>query len=168
MDQTRGMDEHRDPLETGATPEADDSGNPTLASPDVDAEPQDPWLPGSSTGSSDQVDENTAPGGASAAASSMIGQLQTMIDNITRQAEPVVRDVAAKAAELAAVAAERAGPLVQKAAERTQQVGERVAARSRDFAGDMRRPSDPGADMPAEPMSGSASAEDEVPPTDRI
>lgn len=73
------------------------------------------------------------------AAQQWLGQLQTMIDNVGRQAGPVLRDVAAKAAELAAVAAENAGPVAHKAADVTEQVGVRVAARSKVLAADLRR-----------------------------
>ena len=70
----------------------------------------------------------------------MLVQLQQMIDTVATQAAPVMREVAAKAAELAAVAGEKAGPLAYKAAEVTEIVGQRVAARSKEFAADMRRP----------------------------
>jgi hypothetical protein len=70
----------------------------------------------------------------------MLVQLQQMIDTIATQAAPVMREVAAKAAELAAVAGEKAGPIAHRAAGMTESVGQRVAARSKDFAADLRRP----------------------------
>lgn len=66
-------------------------------------------------------------------------QLQAMIDNVATAAAPHVREVAAKAAELAAKAGEAAGPFATRAAAATSDVGQKVAAKSRDFAADMRR-----------------------------
>jgi hypothetical protein len=68
-----------------------------------------------------------------------IAQLQTMIDGVATAAAPHVREIAAKAAELAAKAGDAAGPVAQKAAGVTSDVGQKVAAKSRDFAADMRR-----------------------------
>lgn len=81
-----------------------------------------------------------------AAGREMLVQLQQMIDTLATQAAPVMREVAAKAAELAAVAGEKAGPLAHKAAGVTEMVGQRVAARSKDFAADLRRPPEAAAD----------------------
>ena len=75
-----------------------------------------------------------------AAGREMLVQLQQMIDTLASQAGPVMREVAAKAAELAAVAGTKAGPLAHKAAGVTEAVGQRVAARSKDFAAELRRP----------------------------
>ena len=75
-----------------------------------------------------------------AAGREMLVQLQQMIDTLATQAGPVMREVAAKAAELAAVAGTKAGPLAHKAAGVTEAVGQRVAARSKDFAAELRRP----------------------------
>ncbi len=97
----------------------DNSGNPTDAAPE------------------------TAPDDApskSASGREMLVQLQQMIDTITTQAAPVVRDVAAKAAELAAVAGEKAGPFAYKAAGATEAFGQKVAAKSKDWATELRKP----------------------------
>src|SRR5690349_301472 len=109
MDQHNGFDHE---AESGG-PEIDDTANPTDASPDQDK-------------------SRTASG------REMLTQLQQMIDNISYQAAPVIRDIGAKAAELAAVAGQKAGPLAYKAAEVTDQLGKKVAARSSDFAADLR------------------------------
>ena len=82
--------------------------------------------------------EPAAAGDTRAAAERMLGQLQSMIDNVATQAAPVVRQIGAKAAELAAVAADRAGPLVHKAADATADASERLAVRSRTWAADLR------------------------------
>jgi hypothetical protein len=82
--------------------------------------------------------EPAASGDARAAAERMLGQLQSMIDNVATQAAPVVRQIGAKAAELAAVAADRAGPLAHKAAEATADASEKLAVRSRTWAADLR------------------------------
>ena len=92
-----------------------------------------------------------------AAGREMLVQLQQMIDTLATQAGPVMREVAAKAAELAAVAGTKAGPLAHKAAGMTEAVGQRVAARSKDFAADLRRPSEA-----AEETETPASASDET------
>jgi hypothetical protein len=99
----------------------DNSGNPTDAAPD------------------------DAPS-KSASGREMLVQLQQMIDTITTQAAPVVRDVAAKAAELAAVAGEKAGPFAYKAAGATEAFGQKVAAKSKDWATELRKPQDTASD----------------------
>ena len=68
-----------------------------------------------------------------------MAQLQTMIDGVATAAAPHVREIAAKAAELAAKAGDAAGPFAHRAAAATSDVGQKVAAKSRDFAADMRR-----------------------------
>jgi ElaB/YqjD/DUF883 family membrane-anchored ribosome-binding protein len=91
-----------------------------------------------------------------------VGQLQNMIDNVAEHAGPVLREVAAKAAELAGVAAENAGPALQKAATVTTEVGQKVAARSKEYAAELRRQSStqagpaqaPGEPTGAEPPAG--------------
>ena len=92
-----------------------------------------------------------------------VGQLQAMIDGVAEHAGPVLREVAAKAAELAAVAAENAGPALQKAATMTTEVGHKVAARSKEYAAELRRqqaeqgaPGETAADQPdTEPGPGA-------------
>jgi hypothetical protein len=113
-------------------PDVDDTANPTDAAPD-------------------------AARSRSATGREMLVQLQQMIDTIATQAAPVIRDVAVKAAELAAVAGEKAGPIAHKAADVTETVGQRVAARSKDFAADLRRHQETGGSEPE--TSSSADAE---------
>src|SRR6187402_2390092 len=91
----------------------------------------------SSANPTESAPEESAP--KTAAGREMLVQLQQMIDTIATQASPVIRDVAVKAAELAAVAGQKAGPLAYKAAEVTDSFGQRMAARSKDFAAEMRR-----------------------------
>src|SRR5215210_2609630 len=169
-------------------PEVDDTGNPTEASPagpddafagdsdtSIGTQPsgtssedfggaraseaarsgEEAWTPGAS-------DQQT--GGRGTAGREMLVQLQQMIDTAATQAAPVMREVAAKAAELAAVAGEKAGPVAYRAAGVAQNVGERVAARSKEYADQLRRPSDPGTTT-AQPMSG-AGTEADTPNTD--
>jgi len=115
------MEQHAQPQDdqqsdwaSSNNPESDSTTNPTDAAPDES-------------------------GPKTAAGREMIVQLQQMIDTIATQASPVMRDVAAKAAELAAVAGQKAGPLAYRAAEVTESLGQRVAARSKDFAAEMRK-----------------------------
>jgi hypothetical protein len=122
--------------------EIDDSPNPTTASPEsATATKAVPDLSG------DAPRYESEPGyrDRGAQMGEMLGQLQSMIDNLSRQAAPVVRQatpvlrqVAAKAAELAAVAAERAGPIAHRAADVTEDLGVRVATRSREVAAELR------------------------------
>lgn len=99
-----------------------------------------------------------------------IAQLQAMIDNVATAAAPHVREIAAKAAELAAKAGDAAGPAAQKAAGVTSDVGQKVAAKSRDFAADMRRMTETeaapngnghesGTEAPAAPAASTTSTE---------
>ena len=99
-----------------------------------------------------------------------IAQLQAMIDNVATAAAPHVREIAAKATELAAKAGDAAGPAAKKAAGVTSDVGQKVAAKSRDFAADMRRmieteaPAngnghESGSKAPAAPAAASTSTE---------
>ena len=124
-------------------------------------------------GPDDQLGQENEPGSggpnrreqaarARESAERWIGQLQEMIDQAGRQAAPLLRDVAAKAAELAAVAAENAGPVAHKAANVTESVGGKVAARSKDFAADLRR----AADQARQHAHDAAEAEGTEPPTD--
>ncbi len=93
-----------------------------------------------------------------------IAQLQGMIDSVAEHAGPVLREVAAKAAELAAVAAENAGPALQRAAEVTTEVGQKVAARSKEYAAELRRHQPAQAETPpSEPASDASSGEGGAP-----
>ena len=105
-------------------------------------------------------DDESAPSGgdARAAAERMLGQLQSMIDNVATQAAPVVRQIGAKAAELAAVAADRAGPLVHRAADATADASGRLAERSRTWAADLRSRDGDGASAADADAESSASA----------
>lgn len=105
-------------------------------------------------------DDESAPSGgdARATAERMLGQLQSMIDNVATQAAPVVRQIGAKAAELAAVAADRAGPLVHRAADATADASGRLAERSRTWAADLRSRDGDGAGADDADAASSASA----------
>jgi hypothetical protein len=127
----------------------------------------DPSATGAPTGSSaDETfgwtapDDESAPAGgdARAAAERMLGQLQSMIDNVATQAAPVVRQIGAKAAELAAVAADRAGPLVHRAADATADASGRLAERSRTWAADLRSRDGEGAGADDADAASSTSA----------
>jgi hypothetical protein len=107
-----------------------DPMKPDEASPDTEPAMDDPTNP------TETAPEADRPHGTGR---EMLVQLQQMIDTVATQAVPVLREVAAKAAELAAVAGEKAGPLAQRAAGMTESVGQRVAARSKDFAAELRR-----------------------------
>jgi hypothetical protein len=173
------MDEPRHPV----GPEIDDSGNPTVASPEeYDSSAgaaQDLNMGEPATGYSAEADAGPTPAAGSrpgeqsgehpggqpreagrrpATGREMLAQLQQMIDTLAVQATPVMRDVAAKAAELAAVAGEKAGPLAHRAADATEKVGGRVAVRSKEMAAELRAAQARQGDAPAQP---DATVEDE-------
>ena len=103
--------------------------------------PNDP-RPGKATGDSgsySSADDSASGDPARANAREWLGQLQSMIDNITTSAAPVVREIGAKAAELAALAGEKAGPFARRAADATAQAGVKVAERGREVAAELRR-----------------------------
>lgn len=81
---------------------------------------------------------------ATARAREWLGQLETMIQNVAREAAPVAREVGAKAAELAAVAAVKAGPAAQKAAAVTTEYGQRFAEKAQSVAADWRHENEAG------------------------
>jgi hypothetical protein len=126
-----------EPTEPGhpVGPEIDDSQNPTAATPDAAAAPE-------GEAGADQPEARDTWTQRQTTSSEILVQLQQMIDSMATQAGPVLRDVAAKAAELAAVAGERAGPLAHRAADATEKMGVRVAARSKEMAAGLRRPTD--------------------------
>jgi hypothetical protein len=137
---------------------ADDSANPTDATPGADE--TFGWT-ADDTSSSDQASAGTT-------AERMVAQLQSMIDSIATQAAPVVRQVGIKAAELAAAAADRAGPIAHRAADATADASVKIAERSRVLAADLRRDingkggtatAEPATDIAEELRDETASAE---------
>lgn len=159
------MDQERVPGDAAASPETDDSGNPTAASPgEAPAATTD--MPGPDASDADTSGSDSSSR-ASAGSSTgrfdpqqMVAQLQAMIDQVANNASPQLREIAAKAAELAAKAGERAGPLAQKAAVMTQSVGERVAARSSQVAADLRRAGGGDESSTAESSTGEPTVSD--------
>jgi hypothetical protein len=162
------MDQHdtefdHHPQQVG--PEIDDTINPTEASPEDESASTAPGASGTDSPSGDPQ----AARPRSTAGREMLIQLQQMIDTVAVQAAPVMREVAAKAAELAAIAAERAGPVAHRAAEVTETVGGRVAARSKEFAADLRRThGEEATSEPSQPAEPGAAAEpaEPAPPAD--
>ncbi len=108
---------------------ADDSANPTDATPGADE----------TFGWTGDDAEASGQGNAGNTAERMVSQLQAMIDSIATQAAPVARQVGIKAAELAAAAADRAGPIAHRAADATADAAVKIAERSRVIAADLRR-----------------------------
>ena len=110
----------------------DSNQDPTT---DIGGDAAEPTQSHDAAGSSPTGDPATD---ARAAGEKMLGQLQSMIDNIATQAAPVARQVGAKAAELAAKAADRAGPMAIKAADVTADASEKLAVSARQWAADLR------------------------------
>ena len=99
------------------------------------------------------ADGNGAAGADGAAKGrEWLGQLETMINDITTQAAPVARQVAAKAAELTAVAAIKAGPFAQRAANVTTDASQKLADRANTLAAELR------GEIPAEDVTWADAA----------
>jgi hypothetical protein len=88
----------------------------------------------------------------------MLGQLQSMIDQVATNSGPALRQVAAKAAELAAAAAKRTGPIAVSIASKTEQVSQAVAGRAERLATDLRAAQD--GETAAETPGGESSEAD--------
>lgn len=88
---------------------------------------------------------------------SLFDTVRDVVDELAERAAPAVRELSARAAELTAVAADRAVPLVKRAAEATADASGKLAARSREWASDLRSPVGP-------PDTPSDSVVDEAPP----
>ncbi len=118
-------------------------------------QPIDPSQPGPET---EPVAEAAAASGADAAPSARahewLSQLESMIQNVAREAAPVAREVGAKAAELAAVAAVKAGPAAQRAAAMTTEYGQRFAEKAQSVAADWRHENEAGS--PSAETAGNA------------
>ena len=99
-----------------------------------------------------------ATGDARAAGEKMIGQLQSMIDNVATQAAPVAREIGAKAAELAAAAADRAGPFAIRAADATADASEKLAVSARQWAAELRSKLDRSAERRRSRSDGAETA----------
>ncbi len=111
--------------------------------------PNEPTPEPEAAGGSAEEPTNEAAA-ASARAREWLLQLETMIQNVAREAAPVAREVGAKAAELAAVAAVKAGPAAHKAAAVTAEYGQRFAERAQSVAADLRHENE-AAKAPGEP-----------------
>lgn len=83
--------------------------------------------------------EGAAEAGRTGQGREWITQLETMIQNVAKEAAPVVKEIGAKAAELAAAAAEKAGPVAQKAAAWVDEKSPVLAEKSRHWAAELRR-----------------------------
>ena len=102
--------------------------------------------------------------------SAIAEEISERVTVLVDKATPVVRDAAARASELVAKAGEAAGPAAHRAAGATADLGEKVAAKSRDWASDLRRSnqaaSQPGESVPGEGVPGptaETSAEQAAP-----
>lgn len=110
-----------------------------------------------SAADSEVVEAAASP--ANARAREWLSQLESMIQNVAREAAPVAREVGAKAAELAAVAAVKAGPIAQKAAEATTEYGQKFAEKAQSVAAEWRHENE------AEPADGAAAEGEASPET---
>ena len=136
------MTEHRNPIDpdpqSGAAHDASGDGK----APDETFT----WTDASEETTGDG-DPAGAGGGAGASAKStattILESLRGAVDDLAERAAPTMREFSARAAELAAVAADRAAPLAKRAGEATAEVTGKLAAKSRDWAAEIRSSLDP-------------------------
>ena len=136
------MTEHRNPIDpdpqSGAAHDASGDGK----APDETFT----WTDASEETTGDG-DPAGAGGGAGASAKStattILESLRGAVDDLAERAAPTMREFSARAAELAAVAADRAAPLAKRAGEATAEVSGKLAAKSRDWAAEIRSSLDP-------------------------
>ena len=95
------------------------------------------------------------PKGGGTAAADILESVRVAMDDLAERAGPTVRELSARAAELTAVAADRAAPLARRAGEVTAEVSGKLAARSREWASELRS-STPAGEPAGEPTSGEA------------
>jgi creatinine amidohydrolase/Fe(II)-dependent formamide hydrolase-like protein len=125
----------------------------------TDQQPFDATEPPAEPASDQPAAEEPAVDSAGSRAREWLSQLETMIQQVAREAAPVAREVGAKAAELAAVAAVKAGPVAQRAAAATTEYGQRFAEKAQSVAADWRQ--DVGASKAGD--DGEVAASEEAP-----
>lgn len=114
--------------------------------------------PGSNPGPSPEpVNEEPAGRDLAGTISAIAEEISERVTVLVDKATPVVRDAAARASDLVAKAGEAAGPVAHRAAGATADLGEKVAAKSRDWASDLRR-SNQAASEPAESPPGEGAS----------
>lgn len=100
---------------------------------------------------------------AGATAADILESVRGAVDDLAERAGPTVRELSARAAELTAVAADRAAPLARRAGEVTAEVSGKLAARSREWASELRAAvpgggeGAPGTDVPGSGSPGGAA-----------
>ena len=134
------MTEHRNPIDPDPLPGAAHDASGDHKAPDETFT----WSDESEApdGSPGHGESAGAGGGAGASAKStattILDSLRGAVDDLAERAAPTVRQFSARAAELAAVAADRAAPLAKRAGEATAEVSGKLAAKSRDWAAEIR------------------------------
>jgi hypothetical protein len=109
---------------------------------------------------------DAAKGAGASTAASILDSVREVVDELAERAAPTVRDLAdraaptvrefsARAAELTAVAADRAAPFAKRVGEVTADASGKLAAKSREWAADLRS-----SDVHAEPKSESTPSQD--------
>lgn len=81
--------------------------------------------------------DSTGGTGASTAAS-ILDSVRDVVDELAERARPTVRELSARAAELTAIAADKAAPFAKRAGEVTADASGKLAAKSREWASDLR------------------------------
>ena len=139
------MTEHRNPIDpdpqSGAAHDASGDGK---APDETFTWTDESEAPAGTTGHGEPAG---AGGGAGASAKStattILESLRGAVDDLAERATPTMRAFSARAADLAAIAADRAAPLAKRAGEATAEVSGKLAAKSRDWAAEIRSSLDP-------------------------
>ncbi len=106
----------------------------------------------------DETPPDAAAGAGPFTPASILHSVRDAVDELTERAAPTVRELSARAAELTAIAADMAAPLAKRAGEVTADASGKLAAKSREWASDLRSsvgsagpttPPAPGDDGPA-------------------
>ena len=79
-----------------------------------------------------------AKGTGPATATSIIESVRDVVDDLAERAAPTVRELSARAAELTAIAADKAAPFAKRAGEVTADASGKLAAKSREWASELR------------------------------
>lgn len=107
--------------------------NPTNPSPSDDRKADETFA-----WTTDPHTRESARESGDATSASFLDAIRDVVDSLAERAAPAVRELSARAAELTAVAADRAAPLVKRAGEATADASGKLAAKSREWASDLR------------------------------
>ena len=166
------MTEHRNPIDPDPQPgAAHDASGHGKAPDETFTWTDESEAPAGTTGHGEPVGaEGGAGASAKSTATTILESLRGAVDDLAERAAPTMRELSARAAELAAVAADRAAPLAKRAGEATAEVSGKLAAKSRDWAAEIRSSldaADAAGDEPPKPAADAAGDEPPKPAADK-